>query len=1048
MLIAGTVDSFNSTQYLQNLAAIFDVSAKDIELVSITAASIHVTASISFKDEESAALGLRTANALSAVDLSRLLGVGVEAVFRPVVTIAIIEAPSPPPPSPPPPSFPPRFPPPPSPPPPSPAFFILPEEAGLTSFVRDTLGVPPPLPTIFVGCVLVVTAASIFAQYQKYRRRVRLAVEMRVGATKVIQAHSRRMLATRNAEQQKLKAHMELEWKTALALQLASRQFLRRLRTKREHRQLVEAAVTIQCAYRGYLFRRYVRWVRVAAAIHIQSAVRSWFGRVRTALRVARFRWIKVATGVSNAKFHKEHMAILWRAFTDAVLEARERSDTRGVWGSVSDGFSSLVRPVISWGQNTSDLPPQSVLPKHVALCLLRLPLVRTNAQKASKLNISPALIRTIKRSDEMYSRLQTQHGSPPRWSRRVLTMPPTEMRAWLGTNGQPAGYTQRGVVDVLRRHSQLPRSMSQHSRPAQNRSTPLMQRAATLKPLHAFSPKCSTPPCKQPTSTSKQVYPSSSKQSTPTASERRAPSAKRVVADWSASRQAVRTPTCHSKDNRQPRLQPVLPLRPLLPSNLSAAMHNYQRALINEMTSPPSHRSELPHIRGRVGETQPFFTQSRIHPVPSANDVRIRGAATPSPTRPPAPMPATCMASQEVTEETVPYMHGTLQLGAQISRVRAEGEAVMYRQSDGILLQARVLAVHHNVAGLYYTVLCDGDELQVSGEWLMDMDPAAIRSRDHPMPRIPLLVPGSGNVPDQKSARSTRSSNQLQGSFQTSTSFVPRILSGQLSSRRHLISDAPLSESTKDMPDSSRRRSTSSTQPRDRMEELLNPAGHAALTTSCVPAATTLEQLEVLSTPIHQERAAQAAWARGTYGLTTSPFRSPSLHAGTPRGVVHSTQLPCLNLPKTQSGSSFHQSVSGVAAVDSGTALGVPGQASVRRGIFPSSPHSSCRSISACVPFPFPSALVAGASARTGTSSDRSASHSFAQIPADQILRDYSSSPRSSYPRRPASLTDHTASGSFAPKARCDSFRPDADNAAHQTCRCHSDRNEHVVHV
>ena len=846
---------------------------------------------------------------------------------------------------------------------------------------------PPPVPTIFVSSVLLTVAATIFAQYRRYRRRVHLIAQLRADEkAKVIQAHSRRMLAIRHAEQQKLKARMELEWDKALRLQKAGLLFLYRLREKRQDGQFAQAALTIQSAYRGYVFRRYVREMRNAAAVPIQSAVRGWVARAYAAMRLARFRWINLAAEVKCAHLHKERMAILWRAMVDAILEARDHSESLGVWGSLSDGISTIIRPVVSWGETSLGLPPQPAVPKHVALVLLRLPLVRVHIQKASKLSISPALIRTINRADAVHARVQAQNVSPLHRSRRALTMPPAEIGAWLEAHGQSARCTQRETVDGSHRRAPPRSSVAQRSQSAQSGSTPSMRRAATLKPHTASSSKCQAPPSKQ-TLTSARVHPVPSKQSMPMASaHHRTGTAPRGVTDRPAKGSAVHSPPSQSRDHSALHLAPSR----LPPPGLSAAADQYQQALIEEMTSPPPGSSGLPpNVRIRGGET-PDFAQSRIHAVPSPDEIRIRGAATPPTTR----------TNQENAEGGVPHMREAPRL-----RARVQGETVYYLRSDGILSLAQVLAVHHDGNRPYYTIFYDGHEGQVYGEWLMDLDS---RYQHLLRPSVPPLVSnsGSGPFPGENSALSARSRSRLQGSFHLSTGGAPRILSARHSSRRHLISDAPLSESTKDMPVSARRHSTSSTHSCERVQDH-HPIDHAGIPMSCECASTPLEQLELYSTPRHQEMAPQEAWTRGTYGLATSPFRSPSLHAPTPQGIALSMRLPRLNIPESCCGTSSHQSFPAVATAEAGMALGVPEQVSVRMGSFHSSSHSSCRSRCAGVPFPLPSASARELSARSAMSSHRNIVQSCAPTAADRTLRDTSSSARLPHPRRPASLAD-----------------------------------------
>ena len=106
------------------------------------------------------------------------------------------------------------------------------------------------------------------------------------------------------------------------------------------------------------------------------------------------------------------------------------------------------------------------------------------------------------------------------------------------------------------------------------------------------------------------------------------------------------------------------------------------------------------------------------------------------------------------------------------------------------------------------------------------------------PLRTANLVADGARSHRRQSSARfamsarsTTRScvSSRVQGSFRSSTGRTPRILSSTPNSSRHLISDAPLSESTKERPDTSRRRSARSDgaappAPDDRIEDARPP--------------------------------------------------------------------------------------------------------------------------------------------------------------------------------------------------------------------------------
>ena len=116
--LAGTVETFDAADFTVHLAASVGVEPAAITL-SVAAASVRVAATIRVVGEAVGVIASVQALANDASTLSLALGVTVESVGAPTVSVRAGAAPSPPPASPPPPS-PSPSPPPPSPPPPSP----------------------------------------------------------------------------------------------------------------------------------------------------------------------------------------------------------------------------------------------------------------------------------------------------------------------------------------------------------------------------------------------------------------------------------------------------------------------------------------------------------------------------------------------------------------------------------------------------------------------------------------------------------------------------------------------------------------------------------------------------------------------------------------------------------------------------------------------------------------------------------------------------------------------------------------------------------------
>ena len=121
--VAGTVDTFDRNAFRTRLLALFASRAEDVTL-TVSAASVLVTASIVTPSASSADAAISTLTASSAASLSAALNVTVETVAAPSVAYdEVVLAPSPPPPHPPPAPLPPppyTTPPPPRLPPPPP----------------------------------------------------------------------------------------------------------------------------------------------------------------------------------------------------------------------------------------------------------------------------------------------------------------------------------------------------------------------------------------------------------------------------------------------------------------------------------------------------------------------------------------------------------------------------------------------------------------------------------------------------------------------------------------------------------------------------------------------------------------------------------------------------------------------------------------------------------------------------------------------------------------------------------------------------------------
>ena len=168
LTVAGTVETFDAAKFKENLAASVGVEPAAVTL-NVTAASVRVAATIRVVGNADGVIAAVQALASNASALSESVGVTVESVDPPTVSVQVVLAPSPPPPpspespepspppppspelpepSPPPPpspespgpSLPPPSPPPPSPPPPSPS---PPPLTPPTEETTDTLATEP-----------------------------------------------------------------------------------------------------------------------------------------------------------------------------------------------------------------------------------------------------------------------------------------------------------------------------------------------------------------------------------------------------------------------------------------------------------------------------------------------------------------------------------------------------------------------------------------------------------------------------------------------------------------------------------------------------------------------------------------------------------------------------------------------------------------------------------------------------------------------------------------------------------------------------------------
>eukprot|EP00964_Phaeocystis_antarctica_P156595 scaffold126351_cov45-Phaeocystis_antarctica.AAC.1 len=103
MTLAGTVETFNSANFIVQLAASIGVEPAAITL-NVIGASVRVAATI--RVVENAIDVVTSVQLLSSntTALSLTLDVTVESVASPTVSVRAVSAPSPPPPSPPPPS--------------------------------------------------------------------------------------------------------------------------------------------------------------------------------------------------------------------------------------------------------------------------------------------------------------------------------------------------------------------------------------------------------------------------------------------------------------------------------------------------------------------------------------------------------------------------------------------------------------------------------------------------------------------------------------------------------------------------------------------------------------------------------------------------------------------------------------------------------------------------------------------------------------------------------------------------------------------------------